>query len=56
MCTSICFWNSLLIGGFANGQIFIYDSDSGAKMVEITAHARSIYAMDVASKTGLVII
>ena len=53
-CPSLCYWSSFLIGGYANGQIVIYDSDSGAKMVEIAAHARCINAMDVATKAGLV--
>ena len=52
MC--LCFWENLLIGGFTNGQIVIYNSDSGAKAIEITAHARSINALDVAPDSGLV--
>lgn len=53
-CLSLCYWNSLLTGGFANGQIVIYDSDSGAKMVEIAAHSRCINALDIALQAGLV--
>ena len=53
-CTCLCFWDTLLIGGFTNGQIVIYNSDSGAKLIEIAAHARSINALDVAPDSGLV--
>ena len=53
-CTSLCFWETLLIGGFTNGQIIIYNSESGAKMVEIAAHARCINALDIAPDAGLV--
>jgi hypothetical protein len=53
-CMCLCFWENLLIGGFTNGQIVIYNSDSGAKAVEIGAHARSINGLDVAPDSGLV--
>ena len=53
-CMCLCLWDKLLIGGFTNGQIVVYSSESGAKLVEIAAHARSITAVDVAPKTGLV--
>lgn len=53
-CVALCFCDSLLIGGFTNGQIVIYNSESGAKMVEIAAHARCISALDVAPASGLV--
>lgn len=53
-CMCLCFWENLLIGGFTNGQIVIYNSDSGAKAIEIGAHARSITSLDVAPDSGLV--
>lgn len=53
-CMCLRFWENLLIGGLTNGQIVIYNSDSGAKAIEITAHARSINALDVAQDSGLV--
>lgn len=44
----------MLIGGFTNGLIKIYNCETSAKMIEIAAHARYINAMDVAVQTGLV--
>ena len=43
-----------MIGGFANGQLRLYNSESGMKLVEIAAHARSITALDVASSAAMV--
>ncbi len=43
-----------MIGGFSNGIIRIYDADKKTKMVEIAAHARTIFALDVATEAGLV--
>lgn len=54
-CLSLCFWNSTLIGGFTNGKILLFSTDSGAKTVEISAHARCINALDVAPKAGLLL-
>ena len=48
------FWDTLLVGGFTNGRIIIYNAKSGAKMIEIVAHARSINALDVAPDSGRV--
>ena len=53
-CLSLCFWNSLLIGGFTDGLIKIYNCETSAKMIEIAAHARYINALDVAVQAGLV--
>lgn len=44
----------MLVAAFSNGVIRLYSVDSGHRMVEITAHGRSISAIDVAEKTGLV--
>lgn len=53
-CLSLCFWNGILIGGFANGLVKLYDACSGAKLVEVAAHARCINALDLAPEAGLV--
>ena len=44
----------MVIGGFGDGVIRIYDADKRSKVVEIVAHARPVFAMDVASDSGLV--
>ena len=53
-CLCLCFWGSLLIGGFANGVVRIYDAKTGLRKVEIAAHSRCITALDVATEAGLV--
>lgn len=53
-CLCLAFWNTFIIGGFANGQLRLYDSESGVKVVEVTAHARTVVALDVAPSAGLV--
>lgn len=52
MCLSV--WNTFVIGGFANGQLRLYDSETGVKVVEVTAHARPVMALDVALNAGMV--
>lgn len=53
-CLCLSFWNTFIIGGFANGQLRLYDSESGVKVVEVTAHARPVMALDVAPSAGMV--
>ena len=47
-------WNTFIIGGFANGQIRLYDSETGVKVVEVAAHSRPVMALDVAPNAGMV--
>lgn len=54
-CICLCFWKLFLIGGFSNGLIKIFNSESGSKSVEIAAHSHSITAMDIAHKSGLLL-
>ena len=52
-CTCLGFWHNMLIGGFGNGKIRIYNSENGRELVEIAAHARWINSLDV-SDNGMV--
>lgn len=53
-CLSLAVWNTFIIGGFASGQIRLYDGETGLKVVEVAAHARPVLALDVASLAGMV--
>ena len=53
-CLCLGFWNTFIVSGFANGQLKLYDSESGVKVVEVTAHARPVVGLDVALNAGLV--
>ena len=52
-CTCLGFWQNMLIGGFGNGKICIYNSENGRAMAEILAHGRWINSLDV-SENGMV--
>ncbi|KAL5470792.1 hypothetical protein EMCRGX_G028811 [Ephydatia muelleri] len=53
-CTCLGFWQNMLIGGFGNGKICIYNSENGRAMVEILAHGRWINSLDV-SENGMLL-
>ena len=53
-CLCLSVWNTFIIGGYANGQLRVYDSESGIRVVEVAAHARPVMAIDVASSAGIV--
>uniref|UniRef100_A0A8C6YJB1 WD repeat domain 54 n=1 Tax=Nothoprocta perdicaria TaxID=30464 RepID=A0A8C6YJB1_NOTPE len=51
-CSSVKLWNGILAAGYGNGQIRLYEAASGALRARVDAHARWIYALDVAPATG----
>uniref|UniRef100_A0ABM5GKZ0 WD repeat-containing protein 54 isoform X1 n=1 Tax=Pogona vitticeps TaxID=103695 RepID=A0ABM5GKZ0_9SAUR len=51
-CSSVKLWNGVIAAGFGNGQIRLYEVASGALQAEVSAHARWIYALDVAPQSG----
>ncbi|NXD18121.1 WDR54 protein, partial [Nothocercus nigrocapillus] len=51
-CSSVKLWNGILAAGYGNGQIRLYEAASGALRAQVDAHARWIYALDVAPATG----
>lgn len=53
-CLCLSVWNTFIIGGYGNGQLRLYDSESGIRVVEVSAHARPVLAIDVASSAGIV--
>ena len=53
-CLCLAFWQSYIIGGFANGQLRLYDCETGIKTIEVSAHARPVMALDVAPSVGQV--
>uniref|UniRef100_A0A674JVP0 WD repeat-containing protein 54 beta-propeller domain-containing protein n=1 Tax=Terrapene triunguis TaxID=2587831 RepID=A0A674JVP0_9SAUR len=51
-CSSVKLWNGVIAAGYGNGQIRLYEATSGALRATVSAHARWIYALDVAPLTG----
>lgn len=50
----MCFFEDLIIGGYATGHIRVFSNSTGALLIEACAHARWINAMDVCVSNGLV--
>ncbi|OXB52973.1 hypothetical protein ASZ78_015153 [Callipepla squamata] len=51
-CSSVKLWNGLIAAGYGSGQIRLYEAGTGALRAEVSAHARWIYALDLAPATG----
>ncbi|NWR62360.1 WDR54 protein, partial [Bucorvus abyssinicus] len=51
-CSSVKLWNGIVAAGYGNGQIRLYEAVSGVLRAEVNAHARWIYALDLAPETG----
>ncbi|XP_074759766.1 WD repeat-containing protein 54 [Athene noctua] len=51
-CSSVKLWNGIVAAGYGNGQIRLYEAATGLPRAEVNAHARWIYALDVAPQTG----
>ena len=53
-CLCLAFCQPYIVGGFANGQLRLYDSETGVKVIEVSAHARPVTALDVAPSASMV--
>ncbi|NXV71812.1 WDR54 protein, partial [Atlantisia rogersi] len=51
-CSSVKLWHGVVAAGYGNGQIRLYEAATGLLRAEINAHARWIYALDLAPQTG----
>ncbi|XP_052523177.1 WD repeat-containing protein 54 [Tympanuchus pallidicinctus] len=51
-CSSVRLWNGIVAAGYGNGQIRLYDAATGSLRAEVGAHARWIYALDLAPASG----
>ncbi|XP_025931922.1 WD repeat-containing protein 54 [Apteryx rowi] len=51
-CSSVKLWNGIVAAGYGNGQIRLYEAATGVLRAEVNAHARWIYALDLAPLTG----
>ncbi|XP_068005452.1 WD repeat-containing protein 54 [Melanerpes formicivorus] len=51
-CSSVKLWQGIVAAGYGNGQIRLYEAASGVLRAEVNAHARWIYALDLAPQTG----
>ncbi|XP_038254588.1 WD repeat-containing protein 54 [Dermochelys coriacea] len=51
-CSSVKLWNGIIAAGYGNGQIRLYEASSGVLHATVSAHARWIYALDLAPLTG----
>uniref|UniRef100_A0A8C5IRS3 WD repeat domain 54 n=1 Tax=Junco hyemalis TaxID=40217 RepID=A0A8C5IRS3_JUNHY len=53
-CSSVALWNGIVAAGYGNGQIRLWEAGSGRIRAQLSAHARWIYAIDLAPLTGKV--
>ncbi|KAM6441161.1 WD repeat-containing protein 54 isoform 1-T2 [Liasis olivaceus] len=51
-CSSVKLWNGIIAAGYGNGQIRLYEAAHGTLRAEVRAHARWIYALDLAPLSG----
>ncbi|XP_051058950.1 WD repeat-containing protein 54 isoform X3 [Phodopus roborovskii] len=51
-CPSVQLWQGIVAAGYGNGQVRLYDASTGALHVQISAHARTICALDLAPEVG----
>uniref|UniRef100_UPI00398ED1F7 WD repeat-containing protein 54-like n=1 Tax=Pristiophorus japonicus TaxID=55135 RepID=UPI00398ED1F7 len=51
-CSSVKMWSGMIAAGYGNGQIQMYDAETGAMQVEVNAHGRWVCALDIASDSG----
>ncbi|XP_070612904.1 WD repeat-containing protein 54 isoform X4 [Erythrolamprus reginae] len=51
-CSSVKLWNGIIAAGYGNGQICLYEAAHGTQRAQVSAHARWIYALDLAPLSG----
>ncbi|XP_021510401.1 WD repeat-containing protein 54 isoform X1 [Meriones unguiculatus] len=51
-CPSVQLWQGIVAAGYGNGQVRLYEATTGTLHVQISAHARSISALDLAPEVG----
>ncbi|KAM4809353.1 WD repeat-containing protein 54 [Rhinophrynus dorsalis] len=51
-CCSVKLWDGVIVAAYGSGQIRVYDAATGALNVEVDAHARWIYTLDIAPESG----
>lgn len=51
-CPSVQLWQGIVAAGYGNGQVRLYDAGTGALHIQISAHARTISALDLAPEVG----
>ncbi|XP_069488552.1 WD repeat-containing protein 54 isoform X2 [Ambystoma mexicanum] len=51
-CSSVKMWNGVIAAAYGSGQIRVYDAATGTVHAEVNAHARWIYALDIAPESG----
>ncbi|KAM3831526.1 WD repeat-containing protein 54 isoform 2-T2 [Vipera latastei] len=51
-CSSVKLWNGLVAAGYGDGQIRLYEAAQGTLRAQVSAHARWIYALDLAPLSG----
>uniref|UniRef100_U3K2K9 WD repeat-containing protein 54 beta-propeller domain-containing protein n=1 Tax=Ficedula albicollis TaxID=59894 RepID=U3K2K9_FICAL len=51
-CSSVRLWNGIVAAGYGDGQIRLWEAGSGRICAQVSAHARWIYALDLAPLTG----
>uniref|UniRef100_A0A670ZRW9 WD repeat domain 54 n=1 Tax=Pseudonaja textilis TaxID=8673 RepID=A0A670ZRW9_PSETE len=51
-CSSVKLWNGVIAAGYGNGQIRLYEAAHGTLRAQVNAHARWIYALDLAPLSG----
>lgn len=53
-CSSVKLWKGVIAAGYGNGQIRLYEAATGVLRAQVHAHARWIYALDLAPLSGKV--
>ncbi|XP_059577254.1 WD repeat-containing protein 54 isoform X2 [Alligator mississippiensis] len=51
-CSSVKLWKGVIAAGYGNGQIRLYEAATGVLRAQVHAHARWIYALDLAPLSG----
>ncbi|NXP25784.1 WDR54 protein, partial [Scytalopus superciliaris] len=51
-CSSVTLWNGIVAAGYGNGQIRLWEAGTGQLRAQVSAHARWIYALDLAPLSG----
>lgn len=54
VCVCLSSLKDVLIGGFSDGRVTFYSTTRGQRLADISAHGRSITALDVVKNQGLV--